>query len=62
MPWKPEDAKGHTKKAATPKAKRQWADVANRVYERDGDEAKAIRIANGIVGKRHAAKHRGKAE
>lgn len=60
MPWKPEDAKSHTKKAATKIAQRQWADVANSVYERDGDEGKAVRIANGVVGKRHAAARRGK--
>lgn len=52
MPWTPEDARRHTRKAATPKAQRQWADVANSVLQRTGDDARAIRSANAVIGKR----------
>lgn len=51
MPWKPSDAKRHTKKADTPKRKRKFAKVANAVLEKTGDEGKAIRIANAAVKK-----------
>jgi hypothetical protein len=51
MPWKEEDAKRHTKKARTPKKKRQWSAVANKVLQESGDEGKAIRIANAVVKK-----------
>lgn len=60
MPWKPSDALRHTKKARSPKAKRQFAHVANSMLERTGDEGIAIRAANAVVrdrGKRK--KHRG---
>jgi len=49
MPWKSSDAKRHTKKATTPRKKRQFAKVANKVLEESGDEGKAIRIANAAV-------------
>lgn len=52
MPWSPKDAAKKTKKAKTPKAKRQWRDVANGVLKKTGDEARAIREANAVVGRR----------
>lgn len=61
MPWTPGDAKTHTKKASTPTMKRQWSDVANNIYHRTGDEARAIRGANSVVGKHHAKRMRAKA-
>ncbi len=52
MPWGPGDAKSKTKKANTPKRKRQWAATADAVLAKTGDEGKAIRIANAAVKKR----------
>ncbi len=52
MPWKPSDASSKTKKAKSPKAKRQWSATANTVLSKSGDEGKAIRIANAAVRKR----------
>lgn len=49
MPWKPGDAKRHTKKANTPKKRRQFSEVANKVLEDTGDEGRAIRTANAAV-------------
>lgn len=53
MPWTPADATRHTKKANTPKKKRQFADVANSILARTGDEGRAIRGANAAVGRKH---------
>ena len=52
MPWKPADALRHTKKAKSPTAQRQWADVANSELKKHGDEGRAIRAANAVVGRR----------
>jgi hypothetical protein len=52
MPWAPKDATSHTKKATSPIAKRQFADVANSVLGKTGDEGRAIREANAAVAKR----------
>ncbi len=52
MPWTPKDATRHTKKADTPTAKRQFAEVANSVLKKTGDEGRAIREANAVVGRR----------
>lgn len=49
MPWPPSDATRHTKKANTPKKKRQFSDVANSVLAKTGDEGRAIREANAAV-------------
>lgn len=50
MPWTPSDGPSrHTKKAKTPKLKRQWSDVANSVLAKTGDEARAVREANGVI-------------
>lgn len=56
MPWNPEDALRHTKKANTPKKRRQWASVANSALaacqsKQQGDcEGRAVRQANAVVG------------
>jgi hypothetical protein len=60
MPWGYGDALRHTKKATSPKAKRQWSDVANGVLAKTGDEGRAIREANGIVKQRKHVIPRGK--
>ena len=49
MPWKPSDALRHTKKATTAKKKRQFADVADSVLAKTGDEGRAIREASAAV-------------
>lgn len=51
MPWKPSDAKSHTKKADTPKAQRQWAHIADRLLAKGASEGSAIRQANAVVGR-----------
>lgn len=60
MPWNPSDATRHSKKASSPIAKRQWADVANQTLKRTGDEGRAIREANAVVGRRDATKRKGR--
>ena len=52
MPWDSRDATKFTKKAKSPKAKRQFAKVANKVLRETGDEGRAVRIASGAVKKR----------
>lgn len=52
MPWTPKDASKKTKKAKSMKAKKQWSDVANSVLKRTGDDAQAVRTANGVVKKK----------
>jgi hypothetical protein len=54
MTWTLGDALGHTKKATSAPAKRQWASTANAVLADSGDEGKAVRIANAAVKKRSA--------
>lgn len=49
MPWSPSDAKSKTHKADTPKRSRQWADVADSVLAKTGDDATAIKEANAVV-------------
>lgn len=56
MPWTPKDATRHTKKAKSAKSKRQWRDVANSVLKKTGNDGRAIREANAVVGKRKATK------
>lgn len=56
MPWTPKDAKGKTRKASTPKKKRQWSKVANRVLDKTGDEGRAVRAANAAVKKKRKGK------
>ena len=57
MPWGASDAQRHTKKASTPKKKRQWADVATGGLSRGLSEGAAIREANAVVAGK--AKHGG---
>ena len=52
MPWAARDATKKDRKAKTPKAKRQWAAVANATLARTGDEGRAIRTANGVIKRR----------
>jgi hypothetical protein len=49
MPWIPDDAERHTRKASTWALKELWAKVANECLERTGDEGRAIREANAVV-------------
>lgn len=49
MPWSPKDALRHTKKASSPKKRRQWRDVANSVLAKSGNEGRAVREANAVV-------------
>jgi uncharacterized protein YdaT len=56
MPWKPNEGPArHTQKADTPAKRKQWADTANAVLKKSGDEGKAVRIANAAV-KNHPSK------
>jgi hypothetical protein len=52
MPWTPKEATKSTKKAKTPKLRREWADVANSVRERTGSDKLARIEANGVIAKR----------
>jgi len=52
MPWTARQATAHTKKAKSPKARRQWRDVADSVLARTGDEGRAVRTANGVIKRR----------
>ena len=55
MPWTPSDSSRFTRKAKSPKSKRQWRDVANSTLSRTGDDGAAIRAANSVA-KKSAAK------
>jgi hypothetical protein len=52
MPWAAIDAAKKTHKANTSVKKRQWRDVANGVLKKTGNEGRAIREANAVVGRR----------
>lgn len=56
MPWKPGEATEKTKKAKSPKAKRQWAHVANSMLKRGESEGSAVKAANAAVAKRKKGK------
>jgi hypothetical protein len=60
MPWLASAARGHTRKANTPKKQRQWADVADSALARTGDEGRAIREANAVVKRNHVVPRRKK--
>jgi hypothetical protein len=49
MPWTPQQATAHQKRATTSKLKRMWRDVANRVLADTHDEGRAIREASAAV-------------
>ena len=51
MPWTSDDAEGHMHKATTRALKEIWAEVANERLQRTGDEGRAIREANALVGR-----------
>lgn len=53
MPWTPADATSKTKKADTPKRRRQWSAVANSALERGASDKSAIMQANAVVGRSH---------
>lgn len=53
MPWTAEDAVRKTHKADSPIKRRQWSEVANSVLSETGDDATAIREANGVI-KKHS--------
>ena len=57
MPWSTSDVSGKTKKATSPKAKRQWTDVANSALARGESEKTAIMEANGVAKKRRKKSH-----
>lgn len=60
MPWNARDAAQKTKKARSAVARRQWRDVANSVLAKTGDDARAIKTANGVIKKRVAKTKRKK--
>lgn len=49
MPWGPLDARRFSKLADTFTRQKLWADTANSVLRRTGDEGQAIRLANSAV-------------
>lgn len=51
MPWKADDASGHTKKAGSSKEKDIWSRIANKNLKKTGNEGRAIRIANAVIRK-----------
>ena len=51
MPWTAKDVPGKTKKAKSPKAKRQWADIADKLLASGVPEGQAIREASGVIKK-----------
>jgi len=60
MPWTPEDAPRHTRKADTPELCEAWAEVANKVLAETGDDGRAIRAANAVVARLRARLARGR--
>ena len=56
MPWTPRDAPRYTKAANTSSLSRLWAKAANAALKANGDDAKAIRIANAAVKKAKATR------
>lgn len=59
MPWEMKDAPRFTKKAeGSPKRARAFAEVANKVLAESGNEGKAVRVANKVVGAMKAKQKR----
>ena len=54
MPWTAADASHKTKKADTPKEKRQWRDIANDALKRGVSKGTAIKMASGVIKKEEA--------
>lgn len=59
MPWSPQDATRHTKKANTPSKQRQFAHVANKVLAETHDEGRAVRAGNAVVAHNHGGRASG---
>jgi hypothetical protein len=59
MPWTPEDALRHTRKADTEELRAVWAEVANKVLAETGDEGHAIRAASAVVARLRTRRARG---
>jgi hypothetical protein len=57
MPWRPEDAPRHTKKADNVALCAMWSEVANKVLAETGDEGRAVRTANAVVARNRAKAH-----
>ena len=51
MLWSPKDARRHGKKADTSKKKYIWSRIANKIFEKTGNDARAIRVANAVIRK-----------
>lgn len=49
MPWQPDDAPKHNRKAKTAAQKHLWARVANERLDATGNDALAIREANSAL-------------
>ena len=49
MPWGPNDAPSHTKKANSPQKRRQWAHVANNELNSGKSDKIAIMAADAAV-------------
>ena len=63
MPWTPSDGpQRHTHKANTPAKKKQWSAVANAVLAKTGDDAQAVRTANGVIAKHQYTAHEERAQ
>ena len=62
MPYTEKDVKHKTKKADTPKSKRQWKHVFDSEKASGADEGTAIKAANGVAkkGKAKRDKKKGK--
>jgi hypothetical protein len=56
MPWTDADAERHTHLADTPAKQKKWAAIANADLAEHGDDAQAIRTANGVL-KRDSHQH-----
>lgn len=52
MPWSASDASAKTRKANTPKKRRQWAHVADTVLAKTQNEGRAVREANAVVARK----------
>jgi hypothetical protein len=58
MPWTARESSRFTRKAKSPKRKRQWSKVANSILKRTGSDERAIRGANSAVKKSSAKRSR----
>ncbi|HWE72135.1 MAG TPA: hypothetical protein VG328_03180 [Stellaceae bacterium] len=56
MPWTPDDAESHTRKASTRALQELWAKIANETLARTGDEGRAIREANAVIARQADAR------